>query len=488
MKSFILYSRIGEIHANTDYLSGKILPIKLILLCFMLFLVSPVIYCTQDWVQKGTDLNGEAEGDYAGCSVSMSSDGNIVAIGAYNNDGNGNYSGHVRVYVWDETEWIQRGADIDGKRSHEYSGYSVSLNSNGDVLAIGAPGYEDDAGLARVYYWNGTAWIQRGTDINGEGAYDRSGCSVSLNSDGNTVAVGAQGNDGHGINAGHVRIYFWNGTNWNQKGADIDGEAEYDNSGYSVSLSSDGNILAVGAPFNDGNGNMAGHVRIYSWNGTVWIQRGSDIDGEAENNASGCSVSLNPDGNIIAIGAYGNSGTDIFSGHVRVYAWNGTIWDQKGSDIDGEAKDDYFGWSVCLNSDGNTLVIGAKYNDGNGVEAGHARVYNWNGTGWDQKGTDIDGESCIDNSGYSVGISADGNTVAVGAIWNDANGSQSGHVRIYDYRTINPEPPVFCIPVLVIWIVVFVIIFLVAVAIIYIARLRRQYKLLRIGRSQNDPV
>ena len=99
--------------------------------------------------------------------------------------------------------------------------------------------------------------------------------------DGNSVAIGAPNNDGNGYDRGHVRVYNWNGTTWIQKGVDIDGEANDDRSGYSVSMSADGNTLAVGAYQNDGIGNVAGHVRVYDWNGTSWTQKGLDIDGEA---------------------------------------------------------------------------------------------------------------------------------------------------------------------------------------------------------------
>ena len=86
--------------------------------------------------------------------------------------------------------------------------------------------------------------------------------SVSLSSDGTTVAIGATGNDGNGNNAGHVRIYEYSSGSWTQLGADIDGEAADDNSGMSVSLSSDGTTVAIGATGNDGNGNDAGHLRV----------------------------------------------------------------------------------------------------------------------------------------------------------------------------------------------------------------------------------
>ena len=161
-------------------------------------------------------------------------------------------------------------------------------------------------------------------------------------------------------------------TDFTQIGSDIDGEAALDRSGYSVSLSSDGTIVAIGAYANDDGGTDAGHVRVYAWNGSAWVKRGNDIDGKAAYDNSGYSVSLSSDGTIVAIGAYGN-GTD--AGHVRVYTWNGSAWVKRGSDIDGEAADDLSGISVSLSSDGTVVAIGAYENDGNGSNAGHVRVY-----------------------------------------------------------------------------------------------------------------
>ncbi len=115
-------------------------------------------------------------------------------------------------------------------------------------------------------------WRQRGFDIDGEAANDNSGYSVSLSSDGTTLAIGAPYNDASGnllTNAGHVRVYFWDTTvtpnKWTKRGLDIDGEAVDDWSGYSVSLSSDGTTLAIGGPLNNGNGSDAGHVRVYKY-------------------------------------------------------------------------------------------------------------------------------------------------------------------------------------------------------------------------------
>jgi len=93
-----------------------------------------------------------------------------------------------------------------------------------------------------------------------------SGYSVSLSSDGTIVAIGATNNDDNGSNSGHVRVYKYENNSWTQRGTDIDGEASGDNSGHSVSLSSDGTIVAIGAIYNDGvNGSDSGHVRVYQY-------------------------------------------------------------------------------------------------------------------------------------------------------------------------------------------------------------------------------
>jgi hypothetical protein len=128
--------------------------------------------------------------------------------------------------------------------------------------------------------------------------------------------------------------------NFLQLGKDIDGELSYDNSGISVSLSKDGTIVAIGAHGNDGNGNNSGQVRVYQYDalktvaqpnqtlpnfGPVgWNRLGQDIDGEAANDYSGWSVSLSGDGTRVAIGANGNdgnNGNDVDSGQVRVYQY-----------------------------------------------------------------------------------------------------------------------------------------------------------------------
>jgi hypothetical protein len=406
----------------------------------LLLLLTPLFLNSQ--TQIGTDIDGEEGGDESGISISLSSDGSILAVGANNNNGNGTGSGHVRIYENNNGSWIQIGNDIDGEILGSQSGWSVSLSSNGSILAVGAynnNGNGIGSGHVRIYENNNGSWVQIGSDIDGEALGDHLGVSVSLSGDGTIVAIGARFNDGNGDQSGHVRVYENNSGTWTQIGNDIDGEAVGDRSGYSISLSSDGSIVAIGAFTNNGNGYASGHVRIYKNNNNSWVQIGNDIDGEAGGDESGISVSLSNEGSIVAIGAHGNDGNDGSvnnAGHVRIYKNNNGSWVKIGSDINGEAADDNSGTSVSLSNEGSIVAIGARNNDANGSSSGHVRVYqNINGS-WVQIGSDIDGEAANDLSGVSVSLSGDGTIVAIGAISNDGNGADSGHVRVYNLSTV----------------------------------------------------
>jgi hypothetical protein len=382
--------------------------------------------------QLGEDVNGEAAEDGSGFSVSLSTNGNRVAIGAPWNNGNGELSGHVRVYTISGTGWLQLGNDIDGESADDRSGSAVSLNADGSRLAIGAArndGNGENSGHVRVYTWSNNRWLQLGNDIIGEAAGDHSGGSVSLNADGNRLAIGAQGNDGNGENSGHVRIYRWSGTGWLQLGDDIEGRVTGDYFGESVSFSASGDRLAIGSRDDGYPDTSLGQVRVYEWSGATWQQLGEDIDREEAEDYSGRSVSLNADGTRLAIGAPYNDGNGEKSGHVRVYTWSNNSWLQLGNDIDGEAAYDRSGWSVSLSADGNRLAIGARTNDGNGEFSGHVRVYAWSSDAWQQLGEDIDGQAAEDLFGYSASFSGNGDRLAIGATQpNDF----PGYVQVYE--------------------------------------------------------
>src|SRR5690554_134705 len=126
-----------------------------------------------------------------------------------------------------------------------------------------------------------------------------------------------------------------NAQTWTQKGLDLDLQVDDFLGLSSFTLSSDGNTLATGDPnLKSDNGTDAGHVRIYTWDGLAWSQKGEDLVGDAIDDYFGFEVSLSSDGSIVAIGAMNKEGLN-WNGYVRVFLWNGTDWIQKGSDLDG---------------------------------------------------------------------------------------------------------------------------------------------------------
>ena len=294
------------------------------------------------------DIEGEDSGNGFGSSVTASRNGRIAA-GSYNHGGS--LKGHVRVYDNNGSSWQQVGSDIDGN-ANEAMGYSVSLSADGKRLAAGGYYAGSITGVVRVYDYNGTNWVQTGSDINGEATGDRSGWDVSLSDDGTRVAVGAPYNDAGNSSSddrGHVRVYELQSGSWVKLGSDIDGQAAGDYYGTSVSLSSDGSRLAVGGPYHDG-GNASndnrGFVRVFDWDASAsaWVQVGVDFDGNA-GDQYGTDVDLSSDGTILAFGAskeddhsgYGGSNR----GGVLIYEYTPTgvtSWTQLGSTIFGSAQ------------------------------------------------------------------------------------------------------------------------------------------------------
>ena len=368
------------------------------------------------WNQIGQDIKGENAGNKSGQSVALSSDGTILAIGSpFNSGTNGTDSGRVYVYEYGMLNgvmsWIMRGNPIDGEAANDESGVSISLSNNGNVVAIGSPFNTTNgvgSGHTRVYEYISGNWIQRGSTINGESGGDFSGGSVSLNYDGSVIAIGAYGAI---FNSGNVRIYEYSSSNWVQRGGNIVGESGGNFSGNSVSLNSTGNIVAIGAYGNTNQRGTSGHVRIYGYDSN-----------KIQEELSQSSPYFGPVG-----------------------------WTRIGSDIDGESSGDFSGYSVSLYSEtsvlGAVVAIGAFGNDGNGVDSGHVRIYKFNysetgGGSWVQFGIDIDGTTTGDNSGKAVSLSGDGTTVMIGAPASDSNNMNgSGQVRIFRYAS-DTTPPV----------------------------------------------
>ncbi|MEM1143988.1 MAG: hypothetical protein AAGI88_15525, partial [Pseudomonadota bacterium] len=387
-------------------------------------------------LQLGGDIDGETTGDTAGEAVALSKDGLTLAVGASFNDGGGISSGHARVFRRDGARRTQVGGDINGSREDEF-GNTVALSSNGDFLAVGARLDDNDLpGYVRVFEIGGNGWESSfENNLSAQsGAIGSSDTveSVSLSSDGRTLAIGLNTNDDEGT----VRVFRWSNDDWALLGRTIRSPDFEDQFGKAISLSGDGLTLAVGAPFNDGsgaNGGNTGQVRVYRFTEGEWQQLGGTIDGEDAFGLSGSSVSLSSNGNIVAIGAPRDStAAGDFSGQVRVFQWNGLIWEQLGAGINGAAGRDEFGQAVSLSSNGEILAIGAiqrGFADGTPQE-GYARVVQWTGSSWVAIGSDISGAEVSDDFGAAVSLSGDGQTLAVGA---PRHGQfNRGHVRLFD--------------------------------------------------------
>lgn len=408
----------------------------------LLFLLAPFMLQAQ-WVQVGVDIDGEVVNDTSGFEISLNNEGNIVAIGSYRNDDGGSDAGQVSVYQNNSGSWIQLGNDIEGQSDNDNMGFSVSLNGTGSIVAVSSPGNSDGApfaGQVKVLQYDGTDWVQLGNNINGSGNVNNFGSSVSLNDDGTILAIGEIGNDTNGNNSGSASIFSFNGTDWIQLGQNIIGEASGDQFGRTTSINSDGSIVAIGAIENDGLISGGGHARVFQNIAGTWTQIGGDIDGDVNNGYLGYSLSLSSNGQTIAVGTINDNDGGSSSGSVTVYEFNGIDWVVKGAKILGDATTIFSGYSTSLNGNGTIVAVGDIGTNG---FAGRGRVFQFDGSDWNQIGSDLIGEATNDQSGYSICLNDSGSRVAIGAINNDGNGSNSGHVRVFNEPSLTIKDFIF---------------------------------------------
>ncbi len=397
----------------------------------------------QSWVQLGNAIPGSSAYDYSSRDVSITSNGLRIAIGAERNDGNGTNSGQVRVYEYFDTlGWYQIGYDIYGQGSSNYFGTSVSLSSDGSIVAIGAImnyGSSPNTGYVQIYENTQTFnWVQKGGDILGTLDMDKFGSSISLNADGTRVAIGAT--QEFGVHIGFVRVYDFDAINgWVQIGNDIVGDAKFDEFGYSIMINDDGSRVIVGAPFNSSNGDNSGQAKVYELNNNEWIQLGEDFLGENAEDELGYSISINSDGSVIAIGAPQNDDNGLNAGQVKVYKYNNIDgWIQVGGDLNG-VQHSRFGYAVSLDDVGNTLAVGAYLNSEIEPAAGKVKIYKYDETvGWTQWGQDINGTSNSQLLGQAVALNSSGNTVVIGAQSSGETTLQRGETSVFVFdETVN---------------------------------------------------
>ena len=379
---------------------------------------------------------GVSPGDLFGISCALSADGSRLVVGASHRDEAVANGGEVRVYEWNGSSWSQMGADLNGS-ANSYFGYSVAMSADGSRIAVGAWG-APHRGIAAVYQWTGASWFQIGSNIIGEVAGDSFGFSVDMSADGERVAIGAIFNDGNSSNSGHARVYYDNGGSWVQLGQDIDGAAAGDEFGLGVAMSADGRRVAVVAPKNDDNGVDSGHCRVFQYDAgtTAWVQLGLDIDGEAANDMTR-RVALSADGLIVAVTAIHNDGGANNAGHARVFQYDGVNWVKLGQDIDGVAAGDFVD-AVALSADGLRLAVGAYGADRGATDNGHVRTYQWNPTlyVWESIGQELyaAANNLLLSGNGALAFSADGSRLVVGAY---GFASSRGMVYTYDYLRNN---------------------------------------------------
>jgi len=361
-----------------------------------------------------TNLSGGTN-DSWGFDVAINEEGNIIA---------GSSSTFIRIYKYNDISWVQISQNIT-------SGYSISLNSSGNIIAIGNHKDSSFTGRVEVYrYVNDNSWVKISQDILGLVNNDRFGYSTSINSAGTIVAIGSMyATTTNGTNSGSVSVYkYITDSSWVPLGQTINGGGTTAQAGWSVSLDTSGSILAIGSPSIN---NYIGSVRVYRFtNDTSWVLISQSIDGRLQYDSFGTSVSLNGNGTLVACGA---NAPFTGPGHVKVYKYiSDGSWIPQGQTISGETYRDYSGWSVSLNKQGNIMGIGGPYNDGSANDAGHVRIYKYNDVSWIQIDRDIDGDTTNDNLGYSIALNGSGNRFVVGAPYSS---SGRGYVKVYNNQS-----------------------------------------------------
>ncbi len=441
--------------------------------------------------------------DRFGASVSVSGDGNTLAVGAYGEDSNAtgvdsdqnddssDLSGAVYIFTKSGGSWSQQAyLKASNSEAGDAFGNTVSLSGDGNTLAVGAVHESSNAtgidgnqadnsaphsGAVYVFTRTGSSWTQQAyVKASNTGEDDRFASKVRLSSDGNTLAVGAQyeASSATGINgdqtdnslvwAGAVYVFTRTGSSWTQQAyVKASTSGENDQFGHSVSLSSDGNTLAVGAFGEDSNasgidGNETDNSQLYSGAVYVFTRVGSSWSQQAYVKSSnthqydyfGFAVSLSNDGNTLAVGAHGEDGTTIWTpdcGAVYIFTRDGDIWSlQRFRRSINEYGQPGFGYALSLSGDGTTLAVGAYLEDSNatGIDGDHSDdsaagagavwVFNRAGSSWAypspvmQHYVKASNTEAGDNFGIYASLSDDGQTLAVGAYKEGSNATGIG--------------------------------------------------------------
>lgn len=318
------------------------------------FTLTPTLYPNRQNSDKlvGTDSNNfSPHGDY---QVGLSSDGKTLILG---NTYNGQNYGAVYIYVQENNSWKQQGQAL---RSNDWTGSSmgdplkVALSADGNTAIVGIAGYGNNKGGAWVFVRNNGLWTQQGARLLGSGSVGDAfqGTDVAISADGNTVVVGGSG-DNSGIGA--AWIFQRQGTGWVQDGLKLIGSGAVGTSrqGLSVAVSSDGKSVVVGGPADNSN---AGAAWVYTKIDGEWKQQSVKLTVLATTypTATGSSVAISANGQVIAVGAPGNVGV---RGAIAVFKRTGNSWNTDtlltDDSLPGIAN---LGKGIAMSADGKTIV------------------------------------------------------------------------------------------------------------------------------------
>ena len=385
----------------------------------------------------GNPINGQVANDQSGYAISISSNGNIVAIGSPKNSTMGDRSGQVRMfqYLSATNNWSLLGTALYGttydnvSHTHDNFGNTVSISSNGNIVAVGAPNYTKikdgpTYGYCKVFQYNADVnqWLLMGSTIGGYPQLGAMGTSVSLSSNGTVVAIGDPSNNRftiHGFsNSGGSSSGTWNLMHT------ITSMPKF---GASISLSKEASVVAYGT--------IDGIVQVFQFTSTTFSQLGGNIQIQ---DWSGYDyelydkyISISADGSVVAIAQPGKSDKN---GYVTMYAFHNNSWNRLGSSISSNINEQ-FGASVSLSSNGLVVAIGCKKTSGAG---GYVLMYQWNSAtlAWENVYYPITAMDSADECGSSVSLSNNGCILAIGSSNYTnyaANMNYCGQVRVVEF-------------------------------------------------------
>jgi FG-GAP repeat/PKD domain len=367
---------------------------------------------TVRWSQVAKLLPGDGSGgDFFG---SVSFDGNNAFIGSPKDDDNGGDSGSVYVFTNTSGTWVQSQKLLasDGAAG-DWFGISVSVD--GDTALIGSFLDDDngaDSGSAYIFIFNGTTWTQQAKLRASDGsAGDWFGYSVSL--DGNTALVGA------GFTSAYV--FIREGDIWSQQAI--------------LTPSSRVTCDALGCPVAISNNTALFESYVFTCTSGIWSQQAHLVASDTESNDNyGWSSDL--DGNSAIIGAPFDDDLGINSGSAYVFTRTGDTWSQQAKLLAFDGYDaDLFGFSVAINGD-RAFVGAADKNSGMGAGYGFLRQ----GTEWIGEGKAVASDGApMDYFGWSVDLKGD--TVVIGAHYDDDQGQDSGSAYVFTKSENQPPAP-----------------------------------------------